>query len=63
MSRTTDWCRRRSSRAAATVVSPRISPQEVIGRLVVRIVEVLVQDHRGHPGAPGGRGGGDIQVG
>lgn len=32
MSKTTDLCRRRSSRAAATVVSPRTSPQEVIGR-------------------------------
>ena len=42
MSRTTDRWRSRSSRAAATVVSPRISPQEVIGRLVVTIVEVLV---------------------
>jgi len=42
MSRTTDRCRSRSSRAAATVVSPRICPQEVIGRLVVMMVEVLV---------------------
>jgi len=42
MSRTTDLCRRRSKRAAATVMSPRTSPQEVIGRLVVTIVEVLV---------------------
>ena len=42
MSRTTDLWRRRSRRAAATVVSPRISPQDVIGRLVVTIVEVLV---------------------
>jgi len=42
MSRTTDLCSRRSRRAAATVVSPRTSPQEVMGRLVVTIVEVLV---------------------
>ena len=42
MSRTTDLCRRRSRRAAATVVSPSTSPHGVIGRFVVTIVEVLV---------------------
>ena len=39
MSRTTDLWRRRSSRAAATVVSPSTSPHDVIGRFVVTIVE------------------------
>ena len=39
MSITTDLCRRRSRSAAATVVSPRTSPHEVTGRLVVMMIE------------------------
>lgn len=41
--RTTDLCRSLSRRAAiiSTMLSPRTSPQEVTGLLVVRMIEVL----------------------
>ena len=41
MSRTTDLCRSRSRSAAATMLSPRTSPQEVTGLFVVRMIEVF----------------------
>jgi len=41
MSRTTDLCRSRSRSAAATMLSPSTSPQEVTGLFVVRMIEVF----------------------
>jgi hypothetical protein len=37
--RTVPWLRRRSRIAVATVVSSKISPQEAMPRLVVRMIE------------------------